>query len=200
MFLACKLYKLFIDPLLNNLRHKVASLIPKESSVVEIASGTGAQSLLLASTGRRVVGVDINEVMTTSASKTADTLNLSNITYHTADGSNLKFIKDKEFDFTTITLALHELPDSLRKQILTEMKRISKHMIIADYNVPLPKTISGWGSKHIEMLAGKDHYAGFKNYMERGGIIKILEEMDLKVEQVHTALNSAIIIIEVNTP
>lgn len=197
MFLACKLYKIFIDPLLNNLRHKVASLIPNDSSVVEIASGTGAQSLLLARTGRRVVAIDINEVMTSCASKSAKTLNLNNITYHTADGSDLKFIKDKEFDYTTITLALHELPDSLRKQILTEMKRISKHMIIADYNTPLPKTISGWGSKHIEMLAGGSHYAGFKNYMERGGIVSILNEIGLKITSQHSALNSAILIIEV---
>lgn len=197
MFLACQLYKLLIDPLLKSVREKVASLIPDESSVVEIGSGTGAQSLLLAKTGRRVVGVDINEVMVDCASKSASKLNLNNIKYHTADGSSLTFIKDKEFDYTTITLALHELNDDLRKQILIEMKRISKHLVIVEYSVPLPKNIAGWGCKHIEMLAGKDHYAGFKDYTQRGGILSIIEELDFKIERQYTAINSSITILTV---
>ena len=130
MSLAYEFYKFFIDPLLYNLRRKVASLIPNDNSVVEIGSGTGAQSLLLARTGRRVVGIDINDVMISCASRRADNLNLNNITYHTADGSNLNFISDKEFDYAIITLALHELEDVLRMNILKEMQRIAKHMII----------------------------------------------------------------------
>jgi ubiquinone/menaquinone biosynthesis C-methylase UbiE len=199
MSLACRVYQILIDPLLHRLRIKVASLIPDDSSVVEIASGTGAQSLLLAKTGRRVVGVDINEIMTSCASKRANNLNLNNITYHTADGSNLHFIADKEFDFTTITLALHELDDELRIQILKEMQRISKHMIIVDYNAPLPKNISGWGSSHIEMLAGESHYAGFKNYEKRGGILAILNEIGFKIDNQYTAIDSAILILEVSS-
>ncbi len=197
MFLACQLYKLLIDPLLKSLREKVASLIPNESSVVEIGSGTGAQSLLLAKTGRKVVGVDINEVMVDCASKSATKLNLKNIKYHTADGSNLTFIKDKEFDFTTITLALHELDDELRKQILLEMKRISNKMIIVDYSTPLPKNIVGWGCILIEKLAGGSHYAGFKNYTKRGGILSITKELGFKIETQHNTINSSITILTV---
>ena len=200
MSLAYEFYKFLIDPLLYNLRRKIASLIPNESSVVEIGSGTGAQSLLLAHTGRKVVGIDINDVMTVSASKRAKNLNLGNITFHTADGSKLNFIGDKEFDFTTITLALHELHDDLRMKILTEMKRISKHIIIADYSAPLPKNFSGWGCKRIEILAGESHYAGFKNYIQRGGLPAILNEMGFTIEHQHTAINSTIIILEVPSP
>jgi len=199
MSLACEFYKFLIDPLLYNLRCKIVSLIPSECSVVEIGSGTGAQSLLLAHTGRRVVGIDIDEVMTSCASRRAKKLNLGNIAFHTADGSDLNFIADKEFDFTTITLALHELHDDLRVKILTEMQRISKHMIIADYNAPLPKNISGWGCKRIEILAGGSHYAGFKNYIQRGGLPAILNEMEFTIEHQHIALNTAIIILEVSS-
>jgi len=200
MSFACEFYKFLIDPLLYKLRRKVASMIPNESSVVEIGFGTGAQSLLLARTGRRVVGIDINEVMTSCASNRANKLNLDNITYHTADGSNLNFISDKEFDFTTITLALHELEDDLRMSILTEMQRISKNLIIVDYSAPLPKNISGWVSSHIEMLAGGSHYAGFKNYIERGGLPAILDEMGLTIKHQYTAIGNAIIILEVTSP
>jgi ubiquinone/menaquinone biosynthesis C-methylase UbiE len=199
MSLTFHVYKLFIDPMLRNLRSKVASLIPEDSSVIEIASGTGAQSLVLANKCRKVVGIDIDESNTISASKRAENLNLGNITYHTADGGDLNFISDKEFDFTTITLALHELNDETRMKILTEMKRVSKHLIIADYSTPLPKNVAGWGSRHIEMLVGGDHYAGFKNYMERGGLLAILEDMGFIIESQHTAVNSAIIIIEVTS-
>lgn len=199
MSLAYEFYKFFIDPLLYNLRRKVASLIPNDNSVVEIGSGTGAQSLLLARTGRRVVGIDINDVMISCASRRADNLNLNNITYHTADGSNLNFISDKEFDYAIITLALHELEDVLRMNILKEMQRIAKHMIIVDYNAPLPKNISGWGSSHIEMLAGGSHYAGFKNYIEKGGLPAILDELGLTIEHQHNAIGTAIIILEVTS-
>ena len=199
MSLACTFYKIFIDPLLYKLRHRVASLIPKDMSVVEIASGTGAQSLLLARTAHRVIGIDINERMTDCASRRANGLSLDNIKYHTADGSSLTFIEDKEFDFSTITLALHELDDNLRKDIITEMQRISKHMIIVDYNAPLPKNISGWGSSHIEMLAGGSHYAGFKNYEQRGGLIAILNEMGLNIENQYTAIDGAILILKLSS-
>jgi ubiquinone/menaquinone biosynthesis C-methylase UbiE len=199
MSLTFHVYKLFIDPMLRNLRSKVASLIPEDSSVIEIASGTGAQSLILAQKCRKVVGIDIDDANTFSASKRAKDLSLDNINYHTADGRDLSFISDKEFDFTTITLALHELNDETRMKILTEMKRVSKHLIIADYSTPLPKNVAGWGSRHIEMLVGGDHYAGFKNYMERGGLLAILEDMGFIIESQHTAVNSAIIIIEVTS-
>jgi len=199
MSLTCKFYKLFIDPLLYKLRSKVSSLIPEECSIIEIGSGTGAQSLLLAKTASKVVGIDINKKMTSCAANKAKKLKLDNIKYFATDGSNLNFISDKEFDYSTITLALHELKDELRFQIIKEMKRISKHIIIVDYNTPLPNNFSGWVSKKIEKLAGGSHYAGFKNYTERGGILKIINEMGLTVEKQYSALNSAIIILEVNT-
>jgi len=199
MSLACKFYKLFIDPLLYKLRGKVASLIPNESSVIEIGSGTGAQSLLLAKTASKVVGIDINKAMTSCSSNEAQNLKLNNIKYYAADGSNLDFISDKEFDYSTITLALHELEDELRIQIIKEMKRISKHIIIVDYNTPLPNNFSGWVSRKIEKLAGGSHYAGFKNYTQRGGILEIINEMGLTVDNQYSALNSAIIILELTT-
>ncbi len=199
MSLACKFYKLFIDPLLYKLRGKVASLIPNESSVIEIGSGTGAQSLLLAKTASKVVGIDINKAMTSCSSDEAQNLKLNNIKYYAADGSNLDFISDKEFDYSTITLALHELEDELRIQIIKEMKRISKHIIIVDYNTPLPNNFSGWVSRKIEKLAGGSHYAGFINYTERGGILEIINEMGLTVDNQYSALNSAIIILELTT-
>ena len=197
MALSCVFYKIMIDPLLHNLRNRIAALIPRECSVIEIGAGTGAQSLLLARTGRRVVGIDINEVMTSCASKRAKELNLQNITYHTADGSDIHFIDDKEFDYATITLALHELSEELRMAILKEMKRIAKKLINADYSAPLPKTFSGWFSHRIEQLAGGSHYAGFKDYQERQGLPPLIRKMDMTIERQHSAANNTILILEV---
>ncbi len=199
MFLACKFYKILIDPLLKKLRKEIASLIPEKSNIIEIGSGTGAQSIILSQTANRVVGIDINDVMTSCATKKANSLNLNNIKYHTADGSNLNFISDKEFDFAIITLALHELENELRIQIINEMKRISNHLIIADYNAPLPKNFSGFGSNIIEKIAGGSHYKGFKDYIKKGGIITILNQMDLKIENQYNAISNSIIIIEIKT-
>jgi hypothetical protein len=49
------------------------------------------------------------------------------------------------------------------------------------------------------MLAGGSHYSGFKNYIERGGLPEILNEMGFTVKQQHTAINNAIIILEITS-
>lgn len=195
----CKIYKIFIDPLLRKLRKKIASLISVDSKVIEIASGTGAQSLYLANLGYKVTGIDINEVMIDCAKKSAINQNLSNITYKKADGSNLNFINDKEYDYAIITLALHELNDDLRKKIINEMQRVSKKIIIADYNTPLPKNFSGYVSKRIEQLVGGAHYSNFKKYIKRGGLLSLLEDMDIKYDNKYLEVGSSIIIVEITS-
>lgn len=196
MSLNYRLYRLLIDPLLKNLRIKVASLIPSGKSVIEIGSATGSQSILLSSENHNVVAVDINNKMISCASKRAKKYKIDNLKFICADATKLDSIGDCEFDYAIITLALHELENEVRVKILSQMQRISKNMIIVDYNVPLPISTSGKVSIFIEKLVGGAHYEGFKDYVKRGGLLNILTERKIIIEKQSTFIDNALIIIE----
>lgn len=196
MSLNYRLYRLLIDPLLKNLRIKVASLIPSGKSVIEIGSATGSQSILLSRENHNVVAVDINNKMINCASKRAKKYKIDNLKFICADATKLDFIGEREFDYAIITLALHELENDVRVKILSQMQRISKNLIIVDYNVPLPISTSGKVSLFIEKLVGGDHYEGFKDYVKRGGLLNLLTERKIIIEKQSTFIDNALIIIE----
>ena len=56
-------YGTFIDPLVNSMRKRVASEIKPNSTVIDVACGTGAQVFEMAKNAKRVVGIDLSESM-----------------------------------------------------------------------------------------------------------------------------------------
>jgi hypothetical protein len=52
-----------------------------------------------------------------------------------------------------------------------------------DFNIPLPRNIWGVGANIVERFAGGEHYLGFKQFKESGGISKIVEEHGLVCEK-----------------
>jgi hypothetical protein len=74
-----------------------------------------------------------------------------------------------------------EIPNS----VVSEMKRVVKQdgaLVFIDYAVPMTKGIWAVLSRTVEFLAGGDHYAGFKNYIDSGGLEDILEAHHLRVD------------------
>jgi SAM-dependent methyltransferase len=192
---SCLLYKIFIDPLLRSLRHSIARIVDdRHSSIIEIGSGTGAQSLLLASPSRRVLGVDLNEQMAVCAQRQADRNKAEDLTYMHADARDLSGFSDHEFQAGLISLALHEMDQNSRTRVLKELKRVSKTVYIADYRSPLPHSLAGGFVRLIERLAGADHYAGFLDYQNRGGLGGLFEKLNLKVISQSEAVASTIVI------
>jgi hypothetical protein len=58
------------------------------------------------------------------------------------------------------------------------MKRVVKQdgaLVFIDYAVPMTKGIWAVLSRTVEFLAGGDHYAGFKDYVDSGGLEDILK-------------------------
>lgn len=163
-------YSILFDPLLFGIRQNISKLIHKKSKVIDIACGTGALSFHLANSGHIVTGVDIDSSMIRYANKKRKESDVRNLRFIQADASGLKIFKDKEFDYSVMTLALHQFSLAIKEQVLREAIRISKKIIIADYAFPQPDNFYGKAITLIERIAGKEHFSNFKAYIEAGGI------------------------------
>ena len=111
-----------------------------------------------------------------------------NLSFQEADARVLPFIADAEFDYATITLALHEMTPANRIPVLRELSRTARQLLVADYATPMPSTLGGWFTRMIEKMAGKEHYAGYCDYQAAGGLDTILVESDLEIIQEHSVL------------
>lgn len=192
MNIGCCLYRIAIDPLLRPLRKRLRHKIKPYRKILEIGSGTGAQSLMLAASGHIVTGVDINTMMTQCARKRAERLQHPAPEYRQADASSMPEFTDKQFDAAAVTLALHEMKHDMREAVLAEMLRTSDTLIIADYAVPLPRTPVGGFVHLIERLAGAEHFAGFKDFQRRGGLSAVYERLDLACIASETFLHGVV--------
>jgi len=171
-------YDTFLEPVLGAMREQIVDMIPPNTSVLEVACGTGAQGVRFKRIDADYTGIDVSADML----KMADKKKLNCIM---ADGSNLPWNK-AEFDVATISLALHEMEPKLRKSIISEMFRITKPdgiIIIADYMQSMDGGVLTALSKGviytIERIAGGSHYRNFKHFMTIGGLFGFLKEMDL---------------------
>ena len=175
----CLFYRIFIDPLLRSLRRELAEQVPVGSSVLEAACGTGSQSLILARKAGRVLGFDYNGVSVECA-RGRIPRGAKNLSFVEADARDLPFIADGEFDYATITLALHEMNPANRIPVLKELSRTARFLLVADYATPLPSSFAGRFTRGIEKMAGREHYANFCSFQESGGLDGLLEEAGLE--------------------
>ena len=174
-------YGTFVDPLLQAMRNHIADEIQANKTTIDIACGTGAQVYTLSKTAFKVTGIDYSESMIAYAKKMCKKRNVLNVDFTLADATNLSMFKDGEFDFATLSLALHQFDPLLYKSILSEMKRVANKLIIVDYAFPLPQNYAGFGSKVAEFIAGKEHNRNFKHYCRLGGLNKILPQNQLEI-------------------
>ena len=174
---AVYVYRALIDPLIWPLRPRIARLCRELTvrEILDIASATGAQCRLLAEAGMQVTGVDLSGAMIAAARRRGG----SNVRYVHGSAYDLPF-DDGSFDASLLLLALHEHPEKERTLMLAEALRVVRpdgYLIIADYNRPrLASVHVAWQViRFIEMLAGNDHRAGFKDFVSRDGLAGFLK-------------------------
>ncbi len=176
------IYRLFIDPLLLGLRRSVAGHIRPGDRVLDVACGTGALSVTIASRAEHVTGIDLSEDMIITAIRTANRRGISNVSFEIRDASDLSCYRENEFDVAVTSMAVHQFDEDLAVKILSEMNRTSNKIIMADYNFPMRRNLSSLLAWSIEWAAAEDHYRNFRNYMKRGGITWFAEQAGLKLE------------------
>jgi len=67
--------------------------------------------------------------------------------------------------------------------LLRGISGISKKIIVGDYLVPSPKGLWNALNEVVEFAAGKDHYNNFKSFVKHNGIIGLLNESGLRIQQ-----------------
>lgn len=177
------IYSIFIDPLLNKVHSMVTRLIPEGAKVIDIACGNGTLAMKISARAAHVSGIDISAGMIRHARKRAEKTGIKGVEFIEMDAADLSRYSDNEFDIACTSMAIHQFQLETGKQILKEMTRISKSIIVLDYSYPLPRNFQGFGAKTIESMAGKEHYQNFKTYIEHGGIQGIASSLGIKVKK-----------------
>ena len=173
-------YENFIDPVLRNVRQiiPVFSGMKAGDEVLDVCCGTGAQVIEYDRHGILATGIDRQQSMLKVALRNKKTLNLVNTSFYLADATALPF-EDGRFDYVSICFGLHDKERDVRNKVISEMKRVVKkegHLILADYQVPLPRNILALSARTIEFIAGGSHYRGFIDFINNGGLKTILKD------------------------
>lgn len=158
-------YATFVDPILSSTRRAMRRAVPAGARVLDAACGTGDLARILASKASEVTGVELNPDRVEYASQRAG----PNIRFQVGDARALPF-PDQSFDLATISMALHEMPAAHRPEVLDELLRVAPELLVVDYIVPQPANPMALGVRMVERLAGKEHYRGFKSFLEGGGV------------------------------
>ncbi|MBN2814642.1 MAG: class I SAM-dependent methyltransferase [Bacteroidales bacterium] len=181
------LYKSLIDPLLAGLNRNVLTLIKPGDQVIDIACGHGTLSLEMARKAQNVTGIDLSDAAIADARRTARRRGIDNVSFVKADASDLSAYSDKTFDVAVTTMAIHQFNSTLAVEVLREMSRVARNIIIADYNYNMRRH---WESRLviiIEWISGKEHYRNFRYFMQHGGISYFTEQLGLHNRTMHTA-------------
>jgi ubiquinone/menaquinone biosynthesis C-methylase UbiE len=176
------LYQVAADPLISRLHTSVLPLIEPSHRVLDVACGTGCLSLSIAKRAMHVTGIDLSEDMIITARRAARKHGVKNTLFELRDASDLSCYRDKEFDISVTSMAVHQFKADLAVRILKEMKRISETVVVVDYNSFMPKGPSGSAALGIEWLAGGEHARNFRIFMERGGIRYFTAEAGLTIK------------------
>jgi len=173
-------YENFIDPILKDVRQIVPEFAGMKvgSDVLDVCCGTGAQVIEYGKNGILAIGIDKEQSMLNTALKNKERLNLVNTSFYLADATALPF-SDNSLDYVSVSFGLHDKEKDVRNRVVAEMRRVVKQegsLIFIDFQVPLPNNIWAMFARTIEFIAGGSHYQGFKEFINNGGLRKILQD------------------------
>jgi ubiquinone/menaquinone biosynthesis C-methylase UbiE len=186
------IYLAFIEPLLWKPKRTVRSLVVElgKSRVLEVGCGTCVQAALIAEKGIDVTGVDISGQLFPPfpSARVPPTL-----TFFRADGRDLPF-PGGQFDLALISLALHEMDPAGRLPVLREMLRVLREggvLLIMDFHFEpsRDRSLTALIIRMIETMAGKEHHANFRNFLDSGGVPRLLQSFDSLEWKLHPILN-----------
>ncbi len=190
-----KFYEIFIDRALKEVRDIIVEQIEADSTVVDIGCGTGSLVFDLAEKCELVTGIELSSKMVIHAQRRQQSNGNSNVNFIHGDSKSLPHFQDQQFDYATISMAIHEMPPDLRMQVLNDAKRIAKKIIIADYVVPQPLNFAGIITRIVEFLAGIEHFRGFRDFQRNNGIYQLLQNCQLSICGESTNKNGTIRVV-----
>lgn len=186
------IYETFIDPFQSKLFSKIKKIISKDSTLLDIACGTGRFAFELSNHCKHITGIDLSIKNINRAKIKGAKYKNTNFIHENA--INIEKIFNYKFDYATINLALHEMPPSIRLNVISSIKSVTDTIIFSDYQSPMRKDLTGLGVELIEFIAGSNHYAGYKHYQSNGGLELLIKESDLKIVETLYSHNNTLVI------
>jgi ubiquinone/menaquinone biosynthesis C-methylase UbiE len=172
-------YDKFIAPNQRQYFLDALRMIDKDSTVLDIACGTGDFSILAASKAKYVVGIDLSVRNIKSAKAKLKIKDMNNIEFLHGNALMLSNMFDRRFDYSFISFALHEMPNEIREKVFQEMIAVSEKIIIADFAVDMAFNLTGMISRAAEFFAGYDHFTNFLDFRKNGAVHGLLQKNDL---------------------
>jgi len=163
----------FLYPIRKKLIQELKSF--QDKKILDLCCGTGDQLKRMAKKGfENLHGLDISEAMLKLARKKPD----PNIHFYQEDAGNTRF-EAESFDTIMISFAIHEKEREVQEKMLFEAERVLKKdglLVIVDYQ--MEQKTNGVAKKLIgliEWIAGKTHYANYKNYVKNKGLDSLIQ-------------------------
>ncbi len=174
-------YDRIIAPNQDELFAQIKGLIAPQSTVIDIGCGTGRLAFALGGHCASVLGIDLSKRNIDRAQILLQRLPNDKISFQHLNVSDTKYGGKKPFDYAILTYVIHEVNKEERIKLLNDASQIADQIIIGDYLFPRPTGLSGFISKTIEFLAGKEHYRNYRSYMADGGIHHLAGESGLRI-------------------
>lgn len=174
-----------IEIFVGHIRKKVANQIDLSpgAKILDMACGTGSQSIAFAKRGFSVVGIDLSPDMLARAKKKVK--EGFDVTFVCQDAAKIPY-KDSEFDASSISFGLHDMPEDVGIAVLAEMKRATKRggkVVIVDYHKPKNRLLDFLGYR-IAKIWETQHYDHFRKI----GLGYYLDKVGLRVGERETFL------------
>lgn len=184
---SAKFYDTFIEPSVAALRKIMLKMyLPKEGiRVLEVGCGTGSNLRLYQKIGCEINGIDLSPSMVEVATK-----KLGEKAHIKLGNASQMPYPDNHFDLVIAMLTLHEMPNSIRPLIITEMRRVMKQdgrLLIVDFHPGPIRFPKGWLYKitilFFERIAGREHYRNYRDFLANKGLPPLLRTNNLSVEK-----------------
>jgi ubiquinone/menaquinone biosynthesis C-methylase UbiE len=131
---------------------------------LDVCTGTGGVALDLARRGARVIGIDLAGGMLRQAGHKDNNGAASRPHFVQMDARHLAFA-DRAFSLVTCAMALHEMAETERAQVLGEIRRVAgDRAVLAEYRVPQRRHRRAlFRASHAFEYAESDDFTSFLN-------------------------------------
>lgn len=177
------IYHKFIAPNQDITFRIMQTMMKKDTTVVDVGCGTGRFVFQAAEKFKFVVGLDLSSRNINKAKRLLSKTKVNNVSFIHGDAEELQNYLEEKFDYATISYVIHELPENSRLKILNNLKAISNEIVIGDYFVPQPYNRRGLANNIAEVLAGKDHFYNYRNFVNNYGLPELIDKAGMRIVQ-----------------